>query len=199
VVRGGDPYFIDSAARCSVGFAVEGGFVSAGHCGEEGSTTTGPVGDEEVAQGTFQASTFPESDFSFVATNEQWTPVGEVNSFGAADGNLPVAGSEEAPIGTSVCKFGSTSGASCGVIQALDVTVNFVDPEDPSGFVTVSGMIQTDVCAEPGDSGGSLLAGDQAQGVVSGGSGDCVTGGQTFFQPINEVLQVLDLTLLTTA
>jgi streptogrisin C len=34
---------------------------------------------------------------------------------------------------------------------------------------------------------------------VSGGSGDCTAGGQTFFQPINEVLQALDLTLLTTS
>jgi streptogrisin C len=198
-VRGGDPYFIDNVARCSVGFPVEGGFISAGHCGQVGSTTTGAAGDEQVPQGTFEASTFPESDFSFVATNADWTPVGEVNSFQAADGNLPLAGSEEAPVGTSVCKFGSTTGASCGVIQALDVTVNFVDPEDGIGTVTVNGLIQTDVCAEPGDSGGSLLAGDQAQGTVSGGSGDCTAGGQTFFQPINEVLQALDLTLLTTS
>ncbi len=260
VVRGGDPYFIDNVARCSVGFSVEGGFVSAGHCGQAGSTTTGLAGDQEVAQGTFEASTFPDSDFSFVATNDDWTPVGEVTSFGGvtstsvagrsgenasdnglgrrfgnrpqgggsdrpggnghgkpaaseappadpspseaappADGNLPVAGSEEAPVGTSVCKFGSTTGASCGVIQALDATVNFVDPADESGFVTVNGLIQTDVCAEAGDSGGSLLAGDQAQGTVSGGSGDCRQGGETFFQPINEVLQTLDLTLLTTS
>lgn len=250
VVRGGDPYFIDDVARCSVGFSVEGGFISAGHCGQVGSTTTGLAGDQEVAQGTFEASTFPDSDFSFVATNDDWTPVGEVTSFGGVtssgtqgrsgenasgtgqdrrfgsnrqgesdrpgagsghgkpaaseappttDGNLPVAGAEEAPVGTSVCKFGSTTGASCGVIQALDATVNFVDPEDEDGFVTVNGLIQTDVCAEAGDSGGSLLAGDQAQGTVSGGSGDCRRGGETFFQPINEVLQTLDLTLLTTS
>jgi hypothetical protein len=278
VVRGGDPYFIDNVARCSVGFAVEGGFVSAGHCGQVGSTTTGQAGDVQVTQGTFEASTFPESDFSFVATNADWTPVGEVNSFGgetasaagqngagksgagedasgagesrasdtglsrrfgsnrhasgpgkhpggsasstpggasdspsttpladpseappAADGNLPVAGSEEAPVGTSVCKFGSTTGASCGVIQALNVTVNFADPEGGNGTVTVNGLIQTDVCAEAGDSGGSLLAGDQAQGTVSGGSGDCRRGGETFFQPINEALQALNLTLLTTS
>jgi streptogrisin C len=89
VVRGGDPYFIDNAARCSVGFAVEGGFVSAGHCGQVGSTTTGPVGDEQVPQGTFEASTFPGSDFSFVATNADWTPVGEVNSFQPSERACP--------------------------------------------------------------------------------------------------------------
>jgi streptogrisin C len=75
--------------------------------------------------------------------------------------------------------------------------VNFGDPEDGVGTVPVRGLIATNVCAEPGDSGGSLLAGDQAQGVVSGGSGNCAQGGETFFQPVNEILQTLNLTLIT--
>ncbi len=53
------------------------------------------------------------------------------------------------------------------------------------------------MCAEPGDSGGSLLAGNQAQGVTSGGSGDCTSGGTTYFQPVNEILQTYGLRLLT--
>ena len=32
-IRGGDAYYINNAGRCSVGFAVQGGFVTAGHCG----------------------------------------------------------------------------------------------------------------------------------------------------------------------
>ncbi|GFJ88460.1 S1 family peptidase [Phytohabitans rumicis] len=185
---------------------MEGGFVSAGHCGDEGDATATEVGQELVAQGQFQASSFPGNDFSFVATGDGITPVGEVNSFGgenagAADRGepLPVAGSQEAVVGTSVCKFGSTTGASCGEIQALGVTVRFADPEDGIGTVAVGGLIGTNVCAEPGDSGGSLLAGDQAQGVVSGGSGDCDQGGETFFQPVNEILETLGLTLITSS
>ncbi|MCW6006471.1 trypsin-like serine protease [Micromonospora sp. CPCC 205371] len=205
-VRGGAPYIIGGQAVCSVGFAVEGGFVSAGHCGNEGDATAVEDGQELVALGEFQASSFPGNDFSFVATGDGFTPVGEVNSFGgenagAADlgAPLPVAGSEEAVVGTAVCKFGQTTGASCGEIQALNVTVNFADPIDNQGTVAVGGLIGTDVCAEPGDSGGSLLAGDQAQGVVSGGSGNCQQGGETFFQPVNEILETLNLTLLTAA
>jgi streptogrisin C len=53
------------------------------------------------------------------------------------------------------------------------------------------------VCAEPGDPGGSFVSGDQAQGVTSGGSGDCSSGGTTFFQPVNEILSALRLTLVT--
>ena len=36
---------------------------------------------------------------------------------------------------------------------------------------TVTGMIRTTVCAEPGDSGGALFAGNTALGLTSGGSG----------------------------
>ncbi|GAA0917182.1 hypothetical protein GCM10009558_102830 [Virgisporangium aurantiacum] len=60
-----------------------------------------------------------------------------------------------------------------------------------------SGLTRTDVCAEGGDSGGSWISGNQAQGVTSGGSGDCTVGGTTFFQPITEILQRNNLTLLT--
>jgi streptogrisin C len=62
---------------------------------------------------------------------------------------------------------------------------------------TVTGLTRTDACAEPGDSGGAWLAGDQAQGVTSGGSGDCTVGGITFFQPLTEILEVNGLTLVT--
>jgi streptogrisin D len=44
------------------------------------------------------------------------------------------------------------------------------------------------VCAEPGDSGGALFSGDTALGLTSGGSGDCSSGGETFFQPVHAAL-----------
>jgi streptogrisin C len=186
-VRGADPYFIDNRARCSIGFSVVGGFVTAGHCGQPGSTTTG---FNQQAQGTFRSSTFPgNGDFAFVAVNGNWTPQPVVNNFNG--GTVPVAGSAEAPVGASVCRSGSTTGTHCGVIQAKNATVNY-----PEG--TVTGLTRTDVCAEAGDSGGSWLSGDQAQGVTSGGSGNCTVGGTTFFQPVNEILAANGLTLVVT-
>jgi streptogrisin B len=47
----------------------------------------------------------------------------------------------------------------------------------------VRGLIQTTVCAEGGDSGGPLYDGNKALGLTSGGSGNCSSGGTTFFQP----------------
>jgi streptogrisin D len=44
---------------------------------------------------------------------------------------------------------------------------------------TVTGLIRTSVCAEPGDSGGPLFAASAAIGVASGGTGDRTTGRTT--------------------
>lgn len=186
-VRGGDAFFINGNARCSVGFSVVGGFVTAGHCGDVGASTTG---FNRQAQGAFTASSFPGDDFGVVRVNGDWTPRPVVNDFNG--GEVAVAGSEEAPVGASVCRSGSTTGTRCGVIQAKNATVNY-----PEG--TVTGLTRTNVCAEPGDSGGSWMSGDQAQGVTSGGSGNCTSGGTTFFQPLNEILQRNGLTLVTTS
>ncbi|GLW28771.1 S1 family peptidase [Actinoplanes regularis] len=189
-VRGADPYFIaldGGTARCSIGFSVEGGFVTAGHCGTPGTETTG---FNNEAQGVVKASVFPgDADMGFVEVNDQWTPRPVVNDFKGNE--LPVGGNTEAPVGAAVCRSGSTTGTFCGTILAKNQTVVY-----PEGAVT--GLTRTDVCAEGGDSGGPWLSGDQAQGVTSGGSGDCTVGGETFFQPVNEILAENNLTLVTT-
>jgi streptogrisin C len=62
----------------------------------------------------------------------------------------------------------------------------------------VFGLTRTTACAEPGDSGGSFVAANgQAQGVTSGGSGNCTFGGVTFFQPLNPMLNSYNLSLVT--
>ncbi|GAA2515482.1 S1 family peptidase [Pilimelia columellifera] len=185
-LRGAEPYLVNGDARCSVGFSVIGGFVSAGHCGQRGAQTT--TGQDAELQGVFGASSFPGDDFSFVSTSRDVIPTPVVAT---ERGDVPVRGSEEAPIGSTVCRSGSTTGTRCGAILAKNATVNYAE-----GAVT--GLTRTNVCAEPGDSGGPFFSADQAQGMTSGGSGDCVSGGITFFQPVNEVLDRLDLTLVTT-
>ncbi|MFR9775356.1 S1 family peptidase [Micromonospora sp. MS34] len=183
-VRGGDAFYM-GGGRCSVGFSVSGGFVTAGHCGTAGTSTQGY---NQVSQGTFQASSFPGNDYAWVATNSNWTPQPWVNNY--SGGNVTVTGSSEAAVGASICRSGSTTGWHCGSIQAKNQTVNYSQG-------SVSGLTRTNVCAEPGDSGGSWLSGQQAQGVTSGGSGNCTSGGTTYFQPVNEILSAYGLTLRT--
>jgi len=184
-VRGGDAYYINRSARCSVGFAVTTGFVSAGHCGTSGASATTSSG---ASLGTFSGSVFPGSaDMSYIRAVSGTTLYGEINGYGS--GNLPVSGSTAAGVGSSICRSGSTTGVHCGTVRALGATVTY-----SQGRVT--GLTQTNVCAEPGDSGGSFYSGSQAQGVTSGGSGDCTSGGTTYFQPVNEILSTYGLTLV---
>ncbi|MFF2573960.1 carbohydrate-binding protein [Streptomyces sp. NPDC058084] len=188
-IRGGDAYYM-GGGRCSVGFPVTRGttqgFATAGHCGRAGTTTTG---FNQVAQGSFQASVFPGNDMAWVAAGANWTATPYVK--GAGGGNVQVTGSVLQPVGASVCRSGSTTGWHCGTIQQHDTSVTYQEG-------TVSGVTRTTVCAEPGDSGGSYISGSQAQGVTSGGSGNCSSGGTTFFQPLNPILRNYGLTLKTT-
>ncbi|WP_326829200.1 S1 family peptidase [Streptosporangium sp. NBC_01810] len=188
-VQGGDAYYIGSSNRCSVGFSVmrgtQAGFVSAGHCGKAGDATTG---FNRIPQGVFKASAFPGRDYAWVEVNAGWTPKPVVSN--GSGGAVPVTGSRAALEGASVCRSGSTTDWHCGLIRQLNASVTY-----PQG--TIHGLTRTSVCAEPGDSGGSFISVDQAQGVTSGGSGNCTTSGITYFQPVNEILAAYDLTLLT--
>ena len=184
-VLGGDAYLINRSSRCSVGFSVTTGFVSAGHCGSAGASATTSSG---ASLGTFSGSVFPGSaDMSYIRTVSGTTLRGSINGYG--QGTLPVSGSTAAASGASICRSGSTTGVHCGTVRALGATVTY-----SQGRVT--GLTQTSVCAEPGDSGGSFYSGSQAQGVTSGGSGNCNSGGTTYFQPVNEILSTYGLTLV---
>jgi streptogrisin C len=193
-VRGGDAYFIGENGNdsCSVGFSVNGGFVSAGHCGKAGAKTVASEtsGKKEFVElGEFQGSSYPGDDYAWVKVTDEWTPQPWVND--GDGGNVVVAGSTAAAVGAVVCRSGANSGWRCGTILALDQTVNYKDKG------SVSGLTRTNACAEAGDSGGSFLSGQQAQGVLSGGSGNCSAGGLTYFQPVNEILSAYNLTLVT--
>ncbi|KAF1967681.1 hypothetical protein BU23DRAFT_542347 [Bimuria novae-zelandiae CBS 107.79] len=184
-VRGGDAYLINRAARCSVGFSVTTGFVSAGHCGTTGNTATTSSG---TTIGTFAGSVFPgNGDYSYIRGSSGNTFSGTINNYNG--GSIAVSGSTAAAVGASICRSGSTTGVFCGAVRALGATVNYSEGR-------VTGLTQTSVCAEPGDSGGSFYSGSQAQGVTSGGSGDCSSGGTTYFQPVNEILSAYGLTLV---
>ncbi|MGW3109470.1 S1 family peptidase [Streptomyces sp. NPDC001100] len=183
---GGDPYYINGNTRCSIGFSVVGGFVSAGHCGTPGSSVAGWDGS---AMGTFAGSSFPGNDYSYIQIGNGWWTVPVVLGWGTVSDVL-VRGSAVAPVGSSVCRSGSTTHWHCGTVLTQNETVNYSQG-------SVYELTGTSVCAEPGDSGGSFITGDQAQGVTSGGWGNCTSGGQTWFQPVNEILSTYRLTLVT--
>ncbi|OPG07389.1 serine protease [Streptomyces sp. GKU 895] len=190
-VSGGDAIF-GGGARCSAGFNVTAGdgspaFLTAGHCGVAAAEWSDAQDGQPIA--TVDQATFPgDGDFALVKYDDPATVApSEVN---VGDGRtVQISQAADAEVGLQVFRMGSTTGLNDGQVLGLDATVNY-----PEG--TVTGLIQTDVCAEPGDSGGSLFTQDGlAIGLTSGGSGDCTVGGETFFQPVTTALEAVGATL----
>lgn len=153
--------------RCSLGFNVRKGtvysFITAGHCGNIANEWFSDSA-HNTKLGNTAGSSFPGNDYAIVTyTNSSISKTGGFS------------GAANAYVGERVTRDGSTTGVHSGTVTALNVTVHY------SGGGTVKGMIQTTVCAEPGDSGGPLYDGQTAIGITSGGSGNCRTGGTTFF------------------
>lgn len=180
---GGDAIY-SGGGRCSLGFNVvkdgEPHFVTAGHCGETGSQWATSQGGAAI--GTMVDSQFPGNDFALVKYNGNTSHPSEVNLYNGSTQTITRAA--EATVGMQVVRSGSTTQVHDGTVTGLNATVNYGNGD------IVEGLIQTDVCAEPGDSGGSLFSGDAAIGLTSGGSGNCSLGGETFFQPVTEALTV---------
>ncbi len=169
-----------SKYRCSLGFNVVSGstfyFLTAGHCGKPEKTWWTSANHSTLIGPTIGYS-FPGNDYALVRYDNTSLP---------HPGGFTVG---DARVGQSVTRDGSTTGVHSGTVTALNVTVRY------QGGGLVKGMIQTTVCAEPGDSGGALYAGSTALGLTSGGSGDCRTGGTTFFQPVREAANAYGVTI----
>ncbi|MFH8499207.1 S1 family peptidase [Streptomyces coeruleorubidus] len=179
-IAGGDA-ITGGSGRCSLGFnVVKGGepfFLTAGHC-TEGISTWSDSSGKEI--GTNADSSFPGDDYGLVKYTAEVAHPSEVNLYNGS--TQKITGAAEATVGMEVTRSGSTTQLHDGKVTGLDATVNYGNGD------IVNGLVQTDVCAEPGDSGGSLFSGSNAIGLTSGGSGDCTSGGETFFQPVTEAL-----------
>ncbi|MBO0842108.1 MAG: S1 family peptidase [Nocardioides sp.] len=159
--------------RCSLGFNVRKGstyyFLTAGHCGQVASAWYTDTAHSTLI-GPTQSYTFPGNDYALVRYSN--TSLSHPGGWTAAN----------AYIGEAVKRTGSTTGTHSGRVTALNVSVRYTDGG------TVTGLIQTNVCAEGGDSGGPLYSGSKALGLTSGGSGDCTSGGTTYYQPVTAAL-----------
>ncbi|MFJ7997841.1 S1 family peptidase [Streptomyces sp. NPDC096310] len=188
LAAGGDAIF-GGGARCSLGFNVvtaDGapGFLTAGHCGVAAAEWADAQDGQPIA--TIQDATFAGGgDFALAAYDDPATEA--LSTVDTGDGQIvEIAAAAEAAVGQEVIRMGSTTGLADGSVTGLDATVNYGNGD------IVNGLIQTDVCAEPGDSGGPLFTADGgAIGLTSGGSGDCTVGGETFFQPVTTALEAV--------
>lgn len=141
LVRGADKYNNDDRSQqygyiadCSIGFSVEGGYLTAGHCGYQGDQVLGFNGN---LQGSFdQSQTGNGHDRAWVSVNSNWIPSAWINGY--QDGLMGVpakwAGLQEAPLNATVCRYGQASdGPHCGQITATNVDERLKDPVTGSG------------------------------------------------------------------
>lgn len=185
-INGGKAIYGD-LYRCSLGFNVRNGstysFLTAGHCTNL-ATTWYSNSAKTKTLGTRTGTSFPTNDYGIVRYNAGVGHAGTVHLFGA--GSQDITSAANAFVNEQVRRSGSTTGVRSGQVTGLNATVNYAEG-------TVFGMIKTNVCAEGGDSGGPLFDNTIALGLTSGGSGNCSSGGTTYFQPVTEALDVYNV------
>ena len=194
-VIGGNRYG-SGGGSCSIGFSVTRGatkgFATAGHCGGVGTSVS--IGG--VAVGSVQARSFPSNDRAWASVRSSDTLFGAVNRYNGT--NVAVRGSTESGVGAAICRSGYASGWRCGTITATNVTVNY-------SAGAVFGLRQSSACLTQGDSGGSWIVGNQAQGVSSGGQlgagtpplSNCQFANPvSYYQRINPLLSAYGLSLV---
>lgn len=175
-IAGGDVYNTGSlGGRCLVGFNAKAGatysFLTAAHCVPAvGATVYAGTGTSTVlGVVTARNATY---DYAIVRyTNTTIAKPSAVNLFAA--GLQPITSFGSGVVGQVVRRTGPV-GVHSGTITALNVTINYAGG-------TVYGMIRTTVCSEPGESGGPLFAGTVGIGMNWGGSGNCATGGASYY------------------
>ncbi|UED84423.1 S1 family peptidase [Streptomyces profundus] len=187
-IRGGDRLH-SAAGPCTVAFNATDGTdrygLMAGHCGGVGTQWyRDPALTVPVAVTTM--AVFPGSSWSVVRyTNPDLEYPSELNGGGQP---VRITGAASPSVGQSACRYGSTTGIHCGTVTGVNQTIAF-----PDG--TVNGLFTTNICAEPGDQGGPVHAASTALGILVGGSGNCASGGQTYYQPVSPVLAAAGLSV----
>ncbi|MFC5724853.1 S1 family peptidase [Streptomyces gamaensis] len=185
-LAGGDAIY-GSRYRCSVGFNVQGRegnyFLTAGHCGNVEKHWSARQGGPEI--GRTEDSRFPGTDYALVkyVSPQVQHESSKVDLYNGSYQNITSAG--DAYVGQPVTRSGSTTHVRQGKVTATDATANY-----PEG--TVHHLVETDACAEGGDSGGPFFDGTVALGTLSGGTGNCgplsLSESKTYFQPVRAAL-----------
>jgi streptogrisin B len=191
LVAGGQAVY-SGAHRCTLGANVHRGatwyFITAGHCVTGGATTWYADAGQATVLGSRVGVSFPADDYGLVRYTNALVP--HPSAVYTYPGLLDLKGFGTATVGMAVCRSGVTTGVRCGRVTALNATVNYAEG-------SVTGLIRTTICAEPGDSGGPLYVAATGilLGILSGGSGNCTTGGVSYYQPIGEILSAYGVTL----
>lgn len=164
-----------SGFKCSFGFNGTDGSgqtvnISAGHCdpnrdgaGTEYAAQVVPLVNNQPGPrvGYFAKSQFNEQDYSIINIDDDAKYRFDNNSIRVPfNRSVNIDGVADPVVGAPVCKSGSTTGYSCGVVTSVNQSAN-VDGNPLSNLFT------TNICVLQGDSGGPVITGTKALGITS--------------------------------
>ncbi|WP_333767282.1 S1 family peptidase [Streptomyces sp. IBSBF 2435] len=186
----GDLTYDVNLIPCTIGYNVRIGgvyyWLTAGHCFHiqlpQLYVQKWPPGDPPPPDplGQLINVSFPGNDFGlarYYSTPADTQGVVDLHNGAVQD----ITAAANPAVSTSACASGGATGVHCGQVTGLNYSVNLANG-------TVSGLIRANICSEAGDSGGPLYAGSTGLGLTSIGTGNCTTGGTTFYQPLVEAL-----------
>ena len=193
-VAGGDPMRPEAnlAAYCSAGFNVRYGsgtyVLLAGHCFGPNHQYQHWINWDGYYLGRRHGTpNFPGGDEGLIRITE---PVAQIPGVYTYNGMFQwITYAADSYQGQYVCKSGATTGVTCGTIDRKYATVNYAEG-------AVYNLDGAPICAQGGDSGGSMFAGTAALGMVSGGIGSCNPSFmRTFFKPVLAAMATYQVTL----
>lgn len=188
-IRGGDVLYGTGGARCTIAFNAHQGSTDVGlvpgHCVEASSAWYADPG-LTIPVGTSAGGGFPTPGYGLIRyTNASLSYPSEILAGGSVQ---QITGADDPRVGQVVCSAGRTTGVHCGTVTGVNATISF-----PEGILY--GVFTADLCAEPGAPAGSAYSGSTALGIPVGGSGDCSSGGTSFFLPVTEALSAYGLSI----
>ncbi|MEV0135995.1 S1 family peptidase [Dactylosporangium sp. NPDC050688] len=178
-IAGGDTFNAGAlGGRCLIGFNARAGatyyFLAAAHCVPAvGATVYAGTGTGTVL-GVVAARDLSYDSALVRYTNTTIAKPSAVDLY--AGGLQPITSFGSGTVGQAVRRTGP-NGVRSGTITSLNVTINYAGG-------TLYNMIRTTVCSEPGESGGPLFAGTVGIGINWGGSGNCASGGASYYSSV---------------
>lgn len=183
-----------SVGACTIGFVAKNSagtrrVITAGHCSNTNSNHNGTAIGTLVLEkygGSVDAQTF--------SINAGWESRNWVIN-GAASQKYAITSVSTVTnlaTGTALCRYGVTSGLSCGKVKNGNWSGTF------AGVSGWTNMLLTDNCAQPGDSGGPYYADNRAYSVHKGTStnifGGCSWAISSYVANVQSALAVTILT-----
>lgn len=224
--RGG-PIIVNSEGEpggsCSMGFKAVGNtfgnefMLTAGHCWNHINPSYQIINWAGRDSENFQhylgfvgagAGNYPGHDYAAIRVNGygKYYEEGAWPSIVAASFEVneaaPISYESSSFLNQTVCHSGARSGASCGVVTAIDLIETYKNEAEES-VGTVEHLTKAEggsLCSIPGDSGGPVFSGETALGLLSGAGSKAACGGNyMLYQEITEATRLLEVTVGTKA